>query len=375
MGEPLKYRTDFDKHVVTCNFERRGWERWDPRYDDDWHVFWASVSTIKQIFAPENGIRLGDHQIVNHFPNHYELTRKDLMVKNITRWRKACEKEAALEANGAGQTNGNFNNTGMSATELLPKLDFVPATFSLPSDYSLFVEEFRRRPDRTWIMKPVGKAQGKGIFLINKLTQIKKWSNGYAAKDGSSAQWKSAEERRAAGAVEQPEQRNATALGRQVRRRHARRVGRRGVGAAPEQHGGRRHLRLRQLGGERARGHRRRKLELRARAPLQPRRKRLRAEEVDEAAQPLCGVSGVMERCAAGGVARGSGGGVGVEQQLEQLVLEQKGGEVRRAGAARRVARPVETEQPPRAAHELVAAAVADERAQRLGRRARERVD
>ena len=169
MGEPLKYRTDFDKHVVTCNFERRGWERWDPRYDDDWHVFWASVSTIKQIFAPENGIRLGDHQIVNHFPNHYELTRKDLMVKNITRWRKACEKEAALEANGAGQTNGNFNNTGMSATELLPKLDFVPATFSLPSDYSLFVEEFRRRPDRTWIMKPVGKAQGKGIFLINKL--------------------------------------------------------------------------------------------------------------------------------------------------------------------------------------------------------------
>ena len=178
MGEPLKYRTDFDKHVVTCNFERRGWERWDPRYDDHWHVFWASVSTIKQIFAPENGIRLGDHQIVNHFPNHYELTRKDLMVKNITRWRKACEKEAALEANGAGQTNGNFNNTGMSATELLPKLDFVPATFSLPSDFSLFVEEFRRRPDRTWIMKPVGKAQGKGIFLINKLTQIKKWSNG-----------------------------------------------------------------------------------------------------------------------------------------------------------------------------------------------------
>jgi hypothetical protein len=27
-------------------------------------------------------------------------------------------------------------------------------------------------------MKPIGKAQGKGIFLINKLTQIKKWSNG-----------------------------------------------------------------------------------------------------------------------------------------------------------------------------------------------------
>ena len=115
---------------------------------------------------------------MNHFPNHYELTRKDLMVKNITRWRKACEKEAALEANGAGQTNGNFNNTGMSATELLPKLDFVPATFSLPSDYSLFVEEFRRRPDRTWIMKPVGKAQGKGILPHRWRLQIKNGAGG-----------------------------------------------------------------------------------------------------------------------------------------------------------------------------------------------------
>ncbi len=27
------------------------------------------------------GTRLTDSQMVNHFPNHYELTRKDLMVK------------------------------------------------------------------------------------------------------------------------------------------------------------------------------------------------------------------------------------------------------------------------------------------------------
>jgi tubulin polyglutamylase TTLL1 len=48
----------------------------------------------RQIFNPENGIRLGDHQVVNHFPNHYELTRKDLMVKNLKRYRKELEKEA-----------------------------------------------------------------------------------------------------------------------------------------------------------------------------------------------------------------------------------------------------------------------------------------
>ena len=38
-------------------------------------------------------------------------------------------------------------------------------------DYSLFVEEFRKQESATWIMKPSGRAQGQGIFLINKLSQ------------------------------------------------------------------------------------------------------------------------------------------------------------------------------------------------------------
>ena len=37
--------------------------------------------------------RLSDDQIINHFPNHYELTRKDLMVKNIKRFRKDLDKD------------------------------------------------------------------------------------------------------------------------------------------------------------------------------------------------------------------------------------------------------------------------------------------
>ena len=32
-------------------------------------------------------------RVINHFPNHYELTRKDLLVKNIKRYRKDLEKE------------------------------------------------------------------------------------------------------------------------------------------------------------------------------------------------------------------------------------------------------------------------------------------
>lgn len=41
-------------------------------------------------------------------------------------------------------------------------------------DYSLFVEEFKKQPgSTTFILKPARKAQGKGIYLINKLSQIK----------------------------------------------------------------------------------------------------------------------------------------------------------------------------------------------------------
>jgi hypothetical protein len=79
----------------------------------------------------------------------------------------------------------------------------VPVTYILPADYSLFVEEFRRTPNCTWIMKPAGKSQvgrsliaqlaskrsltpdnhlqGVGIFIINKLTQIKKWANRWSS--------------------------------------------------------------------------------------------------------------------------------------------------------------------------------------------------
>ena len=50
-------------------------------------------------------------------------------------------------------------------------------SYMLPADYSLFVEEFRRNPNAMWIMKPANSAQGRGIFIINKLAQIKRWSN------------------------------------------------------------------------------------------------------------------------------------------------------------------------------------------------------
>mmetsp|Transcript_1055 Transcript_1055/g.1065 ORF Transcript_1055/g.1065 Transcript_1055/m.1065 type:complete len:433 (+) Transcript_1055:87-1385(+) len=153
----VKWKTDLEKGVVTTNFDRRGWQRCDDK-DTDWNIYWASVNTIRQIFNPESGYRLNDLQLVNHFPNHFELTRKDLMVKNIKRYLKEVARDPSILGTCP------------------PPQDFVPVTYLLPADYTIFVEEFRRNPNAMWIMKPTSRSQGKGIFLINKLAQIKKWS-------------------------------------------------------------------------------------------------------------------------------------------------------------------------------------------------------
>ncbi|XP_027810405.1 polyglutamylase complex subunit TTLL1 isoform X1 [Marmota flaviventris] len=161
MAGKVKWVTDIEKSVLINNFEKRGWVQ--VTENEDWNFYWMSVQTIRNVFSVETGYRLSDDQIVNHFPNHYELTRKDLMVKNIKRYRKELEKDGSPLAEK--DENGKYLY-----------LDFVPVTYMLPADYNLFVEEFRKSPSSTWIMKPCGKAQGKGIFLINKLSQIKKWS-------------------------------------------------------------------------------------------------------------------------------------------------------------------------------------------------------
>ncbi|XP_046728794.1 probable tubulin polyglutamylase TTLL1 isoform X1 [Silurus meridionalis] len=161
MAGKVKWVTDIEKSVLVNNFEKRGWTQVTDT--EDWNFYWMSIQTIRNVFSVDTGYRLSDDQMVNHFPNHYELTRKDLMIKNIKRYRKELEKENSPLAEK--DENGKY-----------VCLDFVPVTFMLPADYNLFVEEFRKSPSSTWIMKPCGKAQGKGIFLINKLSQIKKWS-------------------------------------------------------------------------------------------------------------------------------------------------------------------------------------------------------
>jgi tubulin polyglutamylase TTLL9 len=102
--------------------------------DDDWNIYWCEKEYISETL---DKIRLFPEKRINHFRNFYEICRKDLLSKNVKRYKKAIEREGKTEE-AAGY-------------------DYLPLTYSLPSEYPIFLEEFKRWKDQkvVWIMKPV----------------------------------------------------------------------------------------------------------------------------------------------------------------------------------------------------------------------------
>eukprot|EP00434_Breviolum_minutum_P005916 symbB.v1.2.005217.t1/scaffold266.1/size251003/14 len=141
---------DSEYNTIYDVLKSRGWKETD--VDNEWHIFWCDKDWIHSAF---DKMHLDPHQHVNHFLNHYELTRKDLLVKNMKRMKRLCEKD------GRPSDASKYN--------------ICPVTFVLPQEYSMFVEEFKRWTGATWIMKPIGRSQGSGIFLVNKLAQTQQW--------------------------------------------------------------------------------------------------------------------------------------------------------------------------------------------------------
>lgn len=137
----IRFKTTMHGTVVWQVMLWRGWTETEDAYD--WDIFWSASSGPKKLLrtcilskAPaasalgvkaehtmsccrsdvlsvgvdsgfEHG-RLVDRQRLNHFPRHMELTRKDLMVKNLKKWKRQMVK------------------TGKPVTE------FWPTTFRLP---------------------------------------------------------------------------------------------------------------------------------------------------------------------------------------------------------------------------------------------------
>ena len=74
---------------------------------------------------------------INHFRGWYELCRKDMLNKNLKKYKRGLDKQNNKESD---------------------EYDFLPPTYQLPSEYVIFYEDFKRTQNDNkslWIMKPV----------------------------------------------------------------------------------------------------------------------------------------------------------------------------------------------------------------------------
>ena len=86
LGRVVRFGTTQHHSIPYKVLKARGWREVD---DDSWDFFYADVGWIHEnvpyATSGNQGMKLQDHQRVNHYPNHVELTRKDLMAKNLKR--------------------------------------------------------------------------------------------------------------------------------------------------------------------------------------------------------------------------------------------------------------------------------------------------
>ena len=115
----------------------------------EWDVSWHDLSITADFLA-----KLNPWQKVNHYPGMYSITRKNHLARNLMRMKRAFPDE--------------FN--------------FFPATWVLPGDNIDFRNQFHKKGDakkgekkqkkQTFIVKPDGLSQGKGIFLSRRVEKI-----------------------------------------------------------------------------------------------------------------------------------------------------------------------------------------------------------
>lgn len=152
------------KNTIKDVFLSRGYneipcpEEEDEEENMDWDFIWASRAWIHAKMLGNAPVVLRPTQRVNHFPNSFELTRKDLMAKNLQRLRRELRK------------------TGQEAT-----VDFYPLTYVYPSQYALFLDDIKRH-EAPWICKPVGGSQGQGIVFVTNENEAAQFNNKTQAK-------------------------------------------------------------------------------------------------------------------------------------------------------------------------------------------------
>jgi tubulin polyglutamylase TTLL5 len=105
----------------------------------EWNLLWTSGNCKQYLFEG-----LNQWQKINHFPQSFELTRKDKLALNVRRMQARFGKE-------------QFN--------------FIPDTFVIPDEYNDFCQQFNKEK-QLWIVKPHNLSRGRGIYIIDDVSEV-----------------------------------------------------------------------------------------------------------------------------------------------------------------------------------------------------------
>eukprot|EP00826_Nyctotherus_ovalis_P009527 TRINITY_DN1251_c0_g2_i2.p1 TRINITY_DN1251_c0_g2~~TRINITY_DN1251_c0_g2_i2.p1 ORF type:complete len:521 (+),score=103.93 TRINITY_DN1251_c0_g2_i2:426-1988(+) len=94
--------------------------------------------------TPELVSRMKPFQKINHFPDMSPLYKKNLLARNLSKMQR-----------GFGEEYG-----------------FFPQTWTLPGDWNWLKVRMGAEEGKTYIVKPEGSSQGRGIFLTKNIEEI-----------------------------------------------------------------------------------------------------------------------------------------------------------------------------------------------------------
>lgn len=107
--------------------------------DELWNIYWSDSANDIKICH-----QMRRFQRINHFPSMHELSRKDLLSRNLLRMQRHFPTE----------------------------YDFFPKTWLFPSDIPGAMQHAKEHKNTVFILKPGSGSCGNGIFLTKSLANV-----------------------------------------------------------------------------------------------------------------------------------------------------------------------------------------------------------
>lgn len=122
----------------------------------EWNILWSCGSGKSYLFEG-----LNEFQKINHFPQSFEITRKDRLSINVSKMKERHGDQS---------------------------FDFLPETYVLPDQFGEFVQAFKKykkdavinqqilnlkEAERNlWIVKPTNLSRGRGIYIVDDISEV-----------------------------------------------------------------------------------------------------------------------------------------------------------------------------------------------------------